>query len=114
MELKDAKNRSPEVRAGDKGSQLKGESTGLGTVPTSSGKLGDYQVGITREDSIKSNTADTGEQSISGITGEITSELINETEKQLAYYQEQVDSLQQRLRDLRKISEIPTRTDNSE
>lgn len=108
MEIKNATNRSSEVWKGSKGSQSESEPSSMGTLSTSSSEYGSNQVRTGRENSEPGNTVVTGERSSEGITGKIISQLTTETEKQLAYHEQQAAILRDRLNELKELSEIST------
>ncbi|MBN3924020.1 hypothetical protein [Nostoc sp. NMS4] len=86
----------------------------MGAFPGTSSEYGSYKVGASREDSDKSNTVVTGGCTTSQIPGKLVSQLIDETEKQLAYYEEQVEVLKDRLKELKEIPENLTDVDHTE
>ncbi len=114
MESKNGKNRSSEVGQGSQRSQPQGESRSLGTLSGFSANYGSYQIATLREDSDKSDTAVTREQSISEVTGKLVSQLIDETEKQLAYYEQQSELLRERLKELKHLPDSLTDINESE
>jgi hypothetical protein len=108
MEIKNGENRSSKVWQRSERSELESESRSVGTFPAVSAEYGSYQVRTGREDSNKSDTFISGEQSIGEISGKIISQLINETEKQLAYHEEQAEVLRERIQELKQFSEVST------
>ncbi|RCJ34613.1 hypothetical protein A6769_22045 [Nostoc punctiforme NIES-2108] len=105
MTVKHGKQRSSKVRQGCQGSKFEGEPRSLGAFSNIGGESRAYSLPVAREDSNTPNTVITGEWAISGISGKLVSQLINETEKQLAYYEQQAETLRERLKELRQIPE---------
>jgi hypothetical protein len=103
MESKNGKNGSSKFRQGSQGSQLESESRSVGAFSAASSQHGSYPIATLRADSDKPNTVVTGEQSIGELSGKLVSQLIDETEKQLAYYEQQADVLRERLQELKGI-----------
>ncbi|AFZ59391.1 hypothetical protein H6G54_00750 [Anabaena cylindrica FACHB-243] len=85
---------------------VKGVPGILGTPETTCTGIGTHQVGTGRENSHRTDTSILGGESIEGISGKLVGQLIDETEKQLAYYDQQSQLLRVRLQELREISEI--------
>ncbi|BAZ49582.1 hypothetical protein NIES4103_21940 [Nostoc sp. NIES-4103] len=106
MEVNNAKNRSSEVRQRSQRSELKGKPRSVGAFSRVSTRDGSDQIGVGREDSNQSDTFISGEQSADQIAGKLISQLIDETEKQLAYHEQQAQVLRQRLKELKQISDI--------
>lgn len=106
MEVKNAKNRSSKVGKGSKRSQSEGQSRSLGAFSTASTSDGIDQIGISREDSNESDTFVSGKQPDGSIPGKIISQLVDETEKQLAYHEQQAEILRERLKELKQIPNI--------
>lgn len=105
MTVKHGNQRPSKVRQGCKRSELKGEPRSLGAFSSIGRELRAYSLSTVREDSDAPNTVVTGEWAISGISGKLVSQLISETEKQLAYYEQQSETLRERLKELRQIPE---------
>ncbi|MEH2287153.1 hypothetical protein [Nostoc sp.] len=105
MTIKHGKQRTSEVRQRCEGSELEGESRSLGTFSRFGGESGTYPLSVTREDCNKPDTVVSGEWTVSGIPGKLISQLIDETEKQLAYYEQQSEALRERLKELKQIPE---------
>ncbi|MEH1801395.1 MAG: hypothetical protein V7K64_27000 [Nostoc sp.] len=105
MTIKNGKQRSSEVRQGCEGSQFEGEPRSLGAFSCISGESWTYSLPAVREDCNESNTVIPGEWTVSGISGKLVSQLVNETEKQLAYYEQQAEILRERLKELKQIPE---------
>lgn len=106
MELKDGENRKTKVNKGSKNSKSKSNLRSLGDVPVSSSEHGNYPIGIGGTYSNQSDTTASGKQRLDEISGKLISQLIEETEKQLAYHQQQVESLQTRLQELKEIYDV--------
>ncbi|WP_414546079.1 hypothetical protein [Nostoc sp. CCY0012] len=111
MEVNNAKQRSSKVRKGSERSKSESEPRGLGTVSGTSAEYGTYQVTTGREDSNESNISISGEQPIGSIPGKIIGQLVDETEKQLAYHEQQAEILRERLRELNQIPNITSDVD---
>lgn len=105
MTVKHGKQRSSEVRQGCEGSELKSEPRSVGAFSSIGGESRAYSLPTVREDRNAPDTVVTGEWAISGISGKLVSQLINETEKQLAYYEQQAETLRERLKELKQIPE---------
>lgn len=103
MDMNDGKSRSSEVRQGDDIGNPESRSRCMGTFQGFSAKDGTYQIATSGEDSYKSNISTTGEQSDTSISGKIIRQLVNETEKQLAYHKSQVETLESRLEELKAV-----------
>jgi hypothetical protein len=103
MDINDGKSRSSEVRESDDIGNLEGRSRRVGTFQGSSAKDGTDQIATSGEDSYKSNISATGEQSDTSIAGKIIRQLVDETEKQLAYHKSQVETLESRLEELKAV-----------
>lgn len=103
MEEKNAKNRSSQLSDKPQDRQLKAGVGSLGTIPGASKKYGLDEIGVGRKNSNKTDPFNSGQQSSNGIPGKITSQLIGETERQLAYYESQVTELKTRLQELRQL-----------
>lgn len=107
METEHGKNGTAQEREGRHNNFRDSESFSgvLGTTQATSAGNGTYQVGASREDSQGTNTFILGGGSSEGIAGKLIGQLINETEKQLAYYDQQSQLLKSRLQELKEISE---------
>ena len=103
MEIKNGGQRSSEVWQGSKGSQSESEPRSVGAFSTTSTGDGSYQVGAGRKDSDKSNTLVAAQHRANQVTGKFVSQLIDETEKQLAYHEQQTELLRNRLQELKQI-----------
>ncbi|MBG1240991.1 hypothetical protein [Nostoc sp. NZL] len=114
MESKNGKNGSSKFRQGSEGSQLEGESRSVGAFSAASSEHGSYQIATLGADSYKSDTFVTGQQSIGEFSGKLVSQLIDETEKQLAYYEQQAEVLRDRLKELKQIPESLTDVNHTE
>ncbi|MEH2164553.1 MAG: hypothetical protein V7K38_26755 [Nostoc sp.] len=89
----------------------------MGSTSTISGEHGNDKIGVSRESGQQRDTASTGERSSNGITGEIVRQLIQETERQLAYYKTQASELEARLQELHQLDEAfsqDQKTENQE
>ncbi|MEH2379173.1 MAG: hypothetical protein V7K27_09855 [Nostoc sp.] len=103
MESKNGKNRTTEIRQGSYRSQPEGTPRSMGTLSGTSAGYGTYQIPTFREDCDESDTLVAGQQSASEIAGKLVSQLVEETEKQLAYYEQQSELLRIRLKELKQI-----------
>jgi hypothetical protein len=106
MEIKNGKQRSSEIRQGSQRGKFESESRSMGTFQSVSTEHGSYPVATAREDRDKANTS--RRKPINGISGKIVSQLIEETEKQLAYHEQQAEVLRERLKELKQVSENNT------
>jgi hypothetical protein len=91
--------------AGDQGSKLEGKSRRLGTFSGVSTEPGTYQIGTGRKNSDKSDISVAGGESPERVAGKLLGQLICEADKQLAYYEQQVNLLRCRIEELKQISE---------
>lgn len=105
MTVKNAKNRSPQIGEGSHVGDFKSQSRSLGTSPGAGSEHGTYQVRVSGENSDQPNTSFSGQNSNAAIPGKIISQLIDENEKQLAYHEQQVELIKQRIRELKQIPE---------
>ncbi len=105
MEVKNGRKRTPQVGERSERSELKSQPGSMGAIPTTSSGNGSYQVRTGGENSNESNTLIAGKHPANEVTGKFVSQLIDETEKQLAYYEEQAGLLRKRLEELRRIPE---------
>lgn len=103
MDAINAQNRSPQFSKESQNSKPETRGGCLGTFPRSSSQHGAYKVGAGREDSSESNIFIPGQHSNTAVPGKIVSQLIQETEKQLAYYEQQAEVLRVRLQELKEI-----------
>ncbi|WP_414574111.1 hypothetical protein [Nostoc sp. CCY 9925] len=103
MERKNGKNRSPKIGQRSYRSELKSASRSVGAIPGASTNYGTHQIPTFRENSDKSDINISKQHSSSAVTGEVVGQLIEETEKQLAYHEQQADLLRNRLKELRQI-----------
>jgi len=94
-----------------KGSKLEGKSGGLGEVPGFGGKVGTYQISTTGTDSYRRDSFVDRESPDERIAGKFLSQLIEETEYQLAYYEKQTSLTRERLKELKHFHKI---TNNNE
>jgi hypothetical protein len=104
MELENVQ-RPSEIREGCNIRDFKGKSRILGDAANPSSKHGAYEIAARREDCNESSTVVTEQWTASEIPGKIVSQLIDENEKQLAYHREQVEIIENRLKELRQVPE---------
>jgi hypothetical protein len=104
MRLNDGKNRPPEIRQSSNISNVETESRVLGVTSTISIEPGNDKIRFGGEDSERRDTFSTREQSSNEISGKIASQLINETEKQIAYHKNQASELEARLEELHQLA----------
>ncbi|GAX46270.1 hypothetical protein NIES4075_72910 [Tolypothrix sp. NIES-4075] len=114
MEVKNGRKRTSQVGERSEGSKFEGQPRSMGAFPATSSGNGSYQVRTSGEDSNESNTPIAGEHAANQVTGKFVSQLIDETEKQLAYYEEQAELLRNRLEELRRIPENLLDTEQNE
>jgi hypothetical protein len=107
-ELEHGKSGKTENTRGCEGSKPQGKPRSLGKISISCREHGSHSITAARENSNKSNLSITGEPTGEAIAGKFVSQLIEETESQLAYYESQASILRGRLEELRKLSEINT------
>lgn len=103
MTVQHGQQRSSEIWTGYQGCKPESESRSMGTFRSASEEHGSYQVGTSGENSRESYFVGTGEQPGQTISGKIISQLVEETEKQLAYYEQQSEILRERLTELKAI-----------
>lgn len=108
MELKHDKFGPSKIGKGDDIGNVADKSGVLGKLPDSSSKYGIDPISTGGTTSYEPNTVGIGNESITGIPGKIARQLIEETEKQLAYHKEQVEVLERRLQELNQIPEANT------
>jgi hypothetical protein len=113
MFIKNAENRTSEIKGRNERSELESESGSLGGTSNISREYGTNQVGASRANRDESNIVVAGESTLNEISGKIAGQLISETEKQLVYHQEQLayhaqqaEALNKRLQELKQISNI--------
>ena len=106
MELKDGKNRTSEDRQSSNIGNFEARSGSLGEFSISSTEHGHDEVRASGENSEQGNTVTSAQQSLNGIPGKIAGQLITETEKQLAYHEQQVEVLKDRLQELKDFTNI--------
>lgn len=100
-----AKQRSPEIWQRSEGSKLEGQSCGMGGASSDSSRIGFDSLKPGRQDWVQGNIpVSTGLQN-KGISGKIISQLVDETQKQLAYYEAQTEIQRQRLQELKQLAE---------
>ncbi|MEH2414469.1 hypothetical protein [Nostoc sp.] len=104
MESKNGKNRTTEIRQGSHRSKPEGTPRSMGTLSGTSAGYGTYQIPTFGENSDESDTLVAGQQSVSEVAGKLVSQLVEETEKQLAYYEQQSELLRNRLKELKQIA----------
>ncbi|WP_029637099.1 MULTISPECIES: hypothetical protein [Nostocales] len=105
MEVKNGRKRTSQIGERSEGSELESQPRSMGAFPAVSSGNGSFEIGASRKDSNESNTVITGKHPVDEITGKFVSQLIDETEKQLAYYEDQAELLKTRLEELRRIPE---------
>ncbi|MCC5641328.1 hypothetical protein LC593_37150 [Nostoc sp. CHAB 5844] len=110
MEVKNAKQRKAERQRNER-SKPESESRSMGTFSGVSANDGSNQIRIGGKNSDESNTSVAGEQSSSEISGKIIRQLVDETEKQLAYHEQQAELLREMLKELKQVPEVHTHTD---
>ncbi|MDZ8135137.1 MAG: hypothetical protein RM049_07510 [Nostoc sp. DedQUE04] len=104
MEIKNGRKRSSEVRQRNKGSQFESQSRSMGTLSETSAEPGTYSLGTSGEDSNKRDSHTSRSFTNNSIPGKIISQLVDETEKQLAYHEEQAEILRDRLKELKEVT----------
>jgi len=114
MEVKNAKQRSSKVGKASKRSKSESEPRSLGTVSRPSAEFGANQVGVSREDSNESDSFVGREQPVGTISGKVIKQLVDETEKQLAYHEQQAEVLRERLKELKQIPDITSNSQEAE
>lgn len=114
MGIKNGENRTSEDRESRDIGDFESNPGILGSTSTAGRKFGHDTIGISREGSQQTNTARLRERSSNGITGEILRQLIEETERQLAYYKTQVSELDTRLQELHQLTEHLHQDEKSE
>jgi hypothetical protein len=104
METKNGRKRTTKIGQRDKRSKSKSQPRGVGTVSESGAEYGTIQIGASRKDSDQGNSDTRGSFSNNPIPGKIVSQLVEETEKQLAYHEQQTEILRKRLNELKEIN----------
>nr|WP_242037847.1 hypothetical protein [Tolypothrix sp. FACHB-123] len=103
MTVQHGQQRSSEIRARSEGCKPESQSRSMGAFRPASEEHGTYQVGTSGENSGESNPISTGQQSGEAVAGKVLSQLIDETEKQLAYHEQQAEILRERRNELKAI-----------
>lgn len=104
MDSNNGRTRSAQGKGSER-SKSKSEPSSMGTLSGASAEHGTHPIRASRKNSNKSNTVVAGEGSLEGISGKIIGQLVEETDKQLAYHKEQIKALEERRRELQQISE---------
>ncbi|BAY74166.1 hypothetical protein NIES25_05760 [Nostoc linckia NIES-25] len=104
MEIKNGRKRSSKVRQGDERSQSKSQSGSVGTVSDIGAEHGTYPIRTSGEDSNERDSNTSRSFANNTIPGKIISQLVEETEKQLAYHEQQAEILRNRLRELKQVN----------
>lgn len=107
MSNTDAKNRTTKIKQGSKGCQSEGQSGGVGTVRSTSKRIGTYKIGTGGGDSDRQDSSQS-KLSAYGVPGKILSQLIEENQKQLAYHEQQVETLRKQAEELMSLSKSLT------
>lgn len=110
MEVKNGENRSSEGRQSSDISDFEARPRRMGDASGIGVGHGTNQITVGGNDSNQGNTFVPRGQTDEGIAGKIIRQLIDETEKQLAYHKNQVEALESRLVEL---NQIPTITSDS-
>lgn len=105
MGIKNAKDRSSKKRQSSDIRNFESNTRIVGVTSTISPESRNDQIGVSGENSQQTNTFSSRKRSSSGITGKIVRQLIEETERQLAYYKTQATELEARLQELYELSE---------
>jgi hypothetical protein len=101
MEVKDdSRERKTEVRQKRKNSKPEDIHRGLGTVPSSSSTFGDDQGGTSGENRNESVAFTDGRYSLDG---GVVSQLIKDAEDELAFYKQQAQKIENRLKQLNDL-----------
>ncbi|WP_017652556.1 hypothetical protein [Fortiea contorta] len=103
MVMKNAKNRPPKFRENSHIGNVESDSRILGDAATASPEHGSYQIAVDGKNSDEGDSDTSGSSSNNSIPGKIVSQLIGETEKQLAYHEQQAELLRSRLQELKEI-----------
>ncbi len=103
MGMGNGKNRPSEKRESRDIRDFESNPGIMGSTSTISREPGNDKIRVSGESGQQGDTASTGERSSNGVTGEIVRQLIQETERQLAYYKTQASELEIRLQELHQL-----------
>lgn len=104
MVLNNAKNRTPKLRKNSYLWNPESYSRILEDASRVSTEYGTNQITANGEDSDERDPNPSRSSSKNGISGKIVSQLIEETEKQLAYHEQQAELFKERLQELNQIN----------
>nr|MDZ8015122.1 hypothetical protein [Nostoc sp. ZfuVER08] len=113
MEKNNAKNRTPKFSKKSQNCQFETRVGSLGSLSRISSKHGSNKIGASRKDRHKSDTVESRERKCGAIPGKVIDQLIDETEKQIAYYEQQTELLRDRLKELKQLPQIPSHIDKT-
>jgi hypothetical protein len=105
MEKRNGQNRSPQFSEKPQDSESEVGNRSLGTISRISPEYGANEITVGREDSDQSDTTISRQQPGDGVSGKIVGQLIDENEKQLAYHQQQIELINARIEELKRIPE---------
>jgi hypothetical protein len=108
MGLKHDEFGTSKVGEGDDIGNVADKSGCLGKLPDASSEFRIDSLSTSRTFGHEPNTVGIGNEPTARVTGKIARQLIEETEKQLAYHKEQVEVLERRLQELNQIPEANT------
>jgi hypothetical protein len=114
MEIKNAKNRSSEKRESGHIRDSEGHTRIMGSTAPDGSEFGNDQIRVSGENSQQANSLVSGAGTNGGIPGKIVSQLIKETERQLAYHRTQASELETRLHELHQLTEELHQDDKTE
>jgi hypothetical protein len=97
------KNRPSEKRESGHIRDFESDSGIMGSTSTISRESRNDEIRVSGESGQQADTASTGKRSSNGVTGEIVRQLIQETERQLAYHKTQTSELEIRLQELHQL-----------
>ncbi|MEH2337598.1 hypothetical protein [Nostoc sp.] len=104
MEINNGRKRPSKVGQRDKGSESKGQSRSVGSLSEVGTEHGAFPLRTSGEDSDERDSYTSRSFSNNTIPGKIISQLVEETEKQLAYHEQQAEILRNQLRELKEVN----------
>jgi hypothetical protein len=105
MVVNNGKNRTPKIGQGDDIRNAESRPERMGIFPIVSQRHGTYEVSVSGNDSNEADTVISRGERYKGISGKLIGQLIEETQKQLAYHRTQTEVLEERLCELKEAFE---------
>jgi hypothetical protein len=103
MGIKNGENRPSKKRESRNIGDIESKPGIMGSTSTISRESWNDKIRACGESGQQADTPSLGERSSNGVTGEIVRQLIQETERQLAYYKTQASELEVRLQELHQL-----------